>query len=73
MKKQLYKISVYGEFEPYYIYAYTMCDAIFILKGKLIELDRPNEIVRVEYDDEITGETHAFNNINIKINYEEVL
>lgn len=73
MKTQLYKIYVYGEFEPYYIFAFTMSEAIFILKGKLIELGRPNEIVRVEYDDEITGETHAFNNINIKINYEEVL
>lgn len=66
---KLYTIYVRNELQPYQVKASCVRDAIFIMKGKLIEHGYPSEIVKVTVDDEF-GCTDSFINISIKVTYD---
>lgn len=72
MEKQTYAIYVAGELQSYQVRAFNIRDAILIIKGRLLELDYRSEITRVEVYNESLLCTEAYNNIEIKVKYEEV-
>lgn len=72
MAKKTYTIYVAGELQPYQVRAFNIRDAILIIKGKLLELDYRSEITRVEVYNESLLCTESYNNIEIKVKYEEM-
>lgn len=73
MVKKLYYIYVSGELEPYKVIAFNIRDAILIIKGKLIDLGYNSEIKRVEWYNDHTLCTEAYNNITVKVDFDEVV
>ena len=70
MDRKVYEVYVRGEMQPYQVKASCVRDAIFIVKGQLIENGYPSEIVRVTVDDEF-GCTDSFINISINVTYDD--